>query len=80
MSYLTNKMKVQLTSVNYKQLTSQELQILQMLSKGNSQIDIAKDLNLSLSIVEKTIIHLKTEFNAKNTPHLIKIVSDLKAI
>ena len=61
-------------------LSAQEIDILKMISKGLSQGEIAQNLNLRISTVEKSIVRLKSNFKAKNTMHLIKIATDLGLI
>ena len=61
-------------------LTTREYQVLQLISKGHSNADIAKELFLSLSTIKTHVSNLYTKMDVKSRTQAIGKAKDLKII
>jgi DNA-binding CsgD family transcriptional regulator len=53
------------------EITARELQIVQLLSNGNSSKMVAQTLKVNIRTMEAAIIRLKTKTDTKTVPHLV---------
>jgi len=84
--YISPHLSHLLTDSSALEIEESDVEVLQYLSKGLSQEEIAKTLqelrksSASLSSVEKRINKLKIVFKAKNLAHLVSITKDMGLI
>lgn len=85
-NYLSPQISNVLRETSTAEIEDYDIEIMKLLSKGNSQEEISqnfkeKDISpSSLSAIEKKIVKLKNQFNAKNSVQLISIAKDLGLI
>ncbi len=85
-NYLSPQISNVLRETSTAEIEDYDIEIMKLLSKGNSQEEISqnfkeKDISpSSLSAIEKKIVKLKNQFNAKNSLQLISIAKDLGLI
>jgi len=85
-TYLSPQIATALRESSTTEIDDYDIEIMQLLAKGLSQEEISRDLKSqnkspnSLSAIEKRIVKLRTNLNAKNTIHLISIAKDLGLI
>lgn len=60
-----------------KKLSPRELQIIRLLSLGNECKEAGAALGISRRTVEKHVEHARRKLNAANTPHAVRIASEL---
>lgn len=68
------------TELKKLNLTSREYEVLQFLSKGNSNAEIAKNLFLSLSTVKTHVSNLLVKMDVKNRTQALEKAKRLKII
>lgn len=56
-----------------RKLSKQELKVVILLSQGYTQSQIAKKLYVSLETIRTHVKSARFKFEAKNTPHMIRI-------
>ncbi|MCB0455707.1 MAG: response regulator [Flavobacteriaceae bacterium] len=85
-NYLSPQINNTLRETATSEIEDYDIKIMQFLSMGQSQEEISqnfKEKNItpsSLSAIEKKIVKLKNQFNAKNSVQLISIAKDLGLI
>lgn len=58
-------------------VTKHQLKIIDLLSLGYTQGDIAKKLYVTKDTIKSQVATIKENFNAKNTPHLIRLYCEI---
>jgi DNA-binding NarL/FixJ family response regulator len=85
-TYLSPQIGNALRETSNAEIEDYDIEILKLLSQGQSQEEISQNFKAkniapsSLSAVEKQILRLRNQFNAKNSTHLISIAKDLGLI
>lgn len=85
-NYLSPQISNALRETSTAEIEDYDIEIMQLLALGQSQEEISrnfKEKNItpsSLSAIEKKIVKLKNQFNAKNSVQLISIAKDLGLI
>ncbi|MDC8001787.1 response regulator [Aequorivita todarodis] len=85
-TYLSPQISNALRETSTSEIEDYDIKIMQLLAQGQSQEEISqnfKEKNItpsSLSAIEKKIVKLKNQFNAKNSVQLISIAKDLGLI
>ena len=75
--YCTPRMEQLLRSTTeINELEKKDIELLNLLSMGTKQRDIANHFNCSRSTVEKQLSKLKLIFNANNPVHMVSIAKD----
>lgn len=85
-TYLSPQIENALRENSTAEIEDYDIEIMNLLSKGQSQEEISQNFianNItpsSLSAIEKKIVKLRNQLNAKNSTHLIAIAKDLGLI
>ncbi|MCZ4317395.1 response regulator [Aequorivita viscosa] len=85
-TYLSPQIGNALRETSTSEIEDYDIEIMKLLANGQSQEEISLDFkgkNIkpnSLSAIEKKIVKLRNQFNAKNTTHLISTAKDLGLI
>jgi DNA-binding NarL/FixJ family response regulator len=85
-TYLSPQIGNALRETSTAEIGDYDIEIMKLLANGQSQEEISQDFKSknitpnSLSAIEKKIVKLKNQFNAKNTTHLISTAKDLGLI